>query len=81
MWRSLLSSGRASVGRRGNASGRAASSGPAAIALRVLATEGEPFWTQAKTSHAVRHVLLQGTEEAHFCSLMRCFARRFLREC
>jgi len=67
MWRSLLRSGRASIGRRGDASGRTASSSPTGIALRVLATEGEPFWTQAKTSYAVRHVLLQGTEETHFC--------------
>lgn len=66
MWRSLLSSGRAGVGRRGNASGRTTSSRSAGIALRVLTTEGEPFWTQAKTSHAVRHVLVQRAEETHF---------------
>lgn len=67
MWRSLLRSSRG-VGRRGDASGGTTSSGPAGIALRVFATEGEPFWTQAKTSHAVRHVFLQRTEETHFLS-------------
>lgn len=66
MRRSLLSRGRVGVGRRGDASGRTASSGPAGVALRVFATEGEPFWAQAKTSHAVRHVLLQRAEETHF---------------
>lgn len=67
MWRSLLSSGCAGIGCRGDAASRTTSSGPAGIALRVLATEREPFWTQAKTSHAIRHVFLQGAEEAHFC--------------
>lgn len=67
MWCSLLNSGCTGIGCRGDTSSRTASSGPAGIALRVLATKGEPFWAQAKTSHAVRHVLLQGAEEAHFC--------------
>lgn len=66
MWRSLLSSGCTGVGRRGDASGRTTPSGPTGIALRVLATEREPFRAQAKTSHAI-HVLLQGAEETHFC--------------
>lgn len=79
MWRSLLSSGRTGVSRWGNASGRTTPSGPAGISLRVLTTEGEPFWAQAKTSHAIRYVFLQGAEETHFycwCS----FFRRFLHE-
>lgn len=67
MWRSLLSSGCTGISCRGDAASRTTSSGPAGIALRVLATEREPFWTQAKTSHAIRHVFLQGAEEAHFC--------------
>lgn len=71
MWRSLLSSGRAGVGRRGDTSGRTTPSRSAGITLRILTAEGEPFWAQAKTSHAVRHVLLQRAEETHFYAVFR----------
>lgn len=61
MRRGLLGNSGAGVGSRGDAAGGAASSGPAGG--RVLAAKREPL-------HAVRHVLLQGVEEAHFCELV-----------
>lgn len=71
MRRGLLGSGGTSVGRRSDASRRTASSGPAGIAFRVLATEREPLRAQAKTGHTVRHNLLQGVEETHFYRYLR----------
>lgn len=66
MRRGLLRSG-AGIGRRGDASGGAASSGPT-IALRVLTAERESFWAQTEAGNTICYVFLQGVEEAHFCS-------------
>lgn len=57
------------VGRSGDASGGAASSGGASC--RVLSTEREPLRAEAEARDAVAHVLLQRIEEAH----CRCVCR------
>lgn len=66
MRRRLLGDAGAGVGRRGDAAGGAAPAG--AARGRVLAAEREPL-------HAVRHVLLQGVEEAHFRRVVEALAR------
>lgn len=71
MWRGLLGSGSTSVGRRGDTSGGTTPSCPTGIAFRVLATEGESLRAQAEASHTIRHYLLQGVEETHFCRFLR----------
>lgn len=61
--RGRLLRGGVRVGRPGDASGGAASSGCAGS--RVLSTEREPLRAEAQARHAVAHVLLQRVEEAH----------------